>query len=228
MFSEFNIKSEVAENGLQAVEKIKNADFDLVLMDIEMPEMSGYEAAQHIRKELKSNVPIIAMSAHAMSEEKERSKQQGMNDYISKPLKAELLFEKMLQAITTNSALKNTPAPLVNLDPLRASIHGRDDLLLEMLDLFLTGIPDDLDTIYHAIGQQAFDTIRRRSHRMKSTILAVGIAPLTAILAEMEALAETSSSIERIEELYTELLPLCRQALSEVEQEKRKMTKNGK
>ncbi|PBQ30315.1 hypothetical protein CNR22_00580 [Sphingobacteriaceae bacterium] len=223
MFSEFKMQIETAENGLQAVEKVRQSTYDLVLMDIEMPEMSGYEASEHIRKTLGNNVPIIAMSAHAMSEEKERSLQLGMNDYISKPLKAELLFEKILQAVSTDSSLKKQER-LVNLDPLKASIHGRNDLLREILDLFLQGVPDDLDTIYHAIGQSAFDTIKRRAHRMKSTILAVGIAPLTTILTEIETLSTSATSIHRIEELYTELLPLCRQALEEVDMKKKKLS----
>ncbi|HEY0029396.1 MAG TPA: PAS domain S-box protein [Bacteroidia bacterium] len=95
LFSEGNLKLQVAENGSVGIEKLKENNFDIILMDMEMPVMNGYEAATIIRKELKNNIPIIAMTAHAMAGEKERCLSLGMNDYISKPINANLLFEKM-------------------------------------------------------------------------------------------------------------------------------------
>jgi CheY-like chemotaxis protein len=103
LFSEYNLKLQVAENGLIGIEKLKenngsssiNPCFDIILMDMEMPVMNGYEAATIIRKEIKNNIPIIAMTAHAMSGERERCLSLGMNDYLSKPIDANLLFEKI-------------------------------------------------------------------------------------------------------------------------------------
>jgi signal transduction histidine kinase/CheY-like chemotaxis protein len=97
LFSEYSLKLEVAENGSVGIEKLKQGNFDIVLMDMEMPVMNGYEAATVIRHELKSKIPIIAMTAHAMSGEKERCLSLGMNDYISKPINANLLFEKIYE-----------------------------------------------------------------------------------------------------------------------------------
>lgn len=102
LFSEYNLKLQVAENGSIALEKFKENKFDIVLMDMEMPVMNGYETATFIRNEMKSSIPIIAMTAHAMSGEKERCLSLGMNDYISKPINANLLFEKMYD-LTYNS-----------------------------------------------------------------------------------------------------------------------------
>lgn len=95
LFSESNLKLTVAENGSVGIEKLKENNFDIILMDMEMPVMNGYEAATFIRTELKNNIPIIAMTAHAMSGERERCLSLGMNDYISKPINANLLFEKI-------------------------------------------------------------------------------------------------------------------------------------
>lgn len=97
LFSQHNLNVEVAEDGSVAVEKLKEKEFDIVLMDMEMPVMNGYEAATTIRKELKNAVPIIAMTAHAMSGERDRCLSLGMNDYLSKPINANLLFEKMYE-----------------------------------------------------------------------------------------------------------------------------------
>lgn len=110
LFSEYNLKLQVAENGSVGIEKLKenngstplNKCFDIILMDMEMPVMNGYEAATIIRMEMKNNIPIIAMTAHAMAGEKERCLSLGMNDYISKPINANMLFEKMYD-LTINS-----------------------------------------------------------------------------------------------------------------------------
>ena len=95
LFSEYGLELQVAENGSIGIEKLREYKFDIVLMDMEMPVMNGYEAATIIRNEMKNSIPIIAMTAHAMAGEKERCLSLGMNDYISKPINANLLFEKI-------------------------------------------------------------------------------------------------------------------------------------
>lgn len=110
LFSENNLKLQVVENGKACIDKLKEyqnsanvwnenettlGGFDIILMDIEMPIMNGYETAMYIRNEMKSNIPIIAMTANAMAGEREKCLRMGMNDYISKPVNANLLFEKI-------------------------------------------------------------------------------------------------------------------------------------
>lgn len=95
LFSKHNLKLQIAENGKEVIDKLKEHTFDIILMDMEMPVMSGYDATIIIRKELKNNIPIIAMTANAMADEKEKCLSLGMNDYISKPINANQLFEKM-------------------------------------------------------------------------------------------------------------------------------------
>ena len=110
LFSENNLKLQTAENGKVCIELFKenNAStelakpFDIILMDMEMPEMNGYEAVNIIRNKLKNNIPIIAMTANAMAGEREKCLDLGMNDYISKPIDSTLLFEK-INDLTLNS-----------------------------------------------------------------------------------------------------------------------------
>ena len=85
---------EIASNGNEGVEKALASDFDLILMDISMPVLDGFEATQKLRKQGFTK-PIIAMSAHAMKEEKDRALQIGFNDYITKPMNRSLLIEKI-------------------------------------------------------------------------------------------------------------------------------------
>ena len=97
LFSEYSLKVQVAENGSVGIEKLKENKFDIILMDMEMPVMNGYDATTFIRKDLKNDIPIIAMTAHAMAGERERCLSLGMNDYISKPINATLLFDKIYE-----------------------------------------------------------------------------------------------------------------------------------
>ena len=98
VLSDWGWNIDLAGNGIAAIEKIKSTDFDIVLMDIQMPEMDGYEATRRIRTTLqppKCNVPIMAMTAHVMTNEEEECYKMGMNDYISKPFDTNALYTKI-------------------------------------------------------------------------------------------------------------------------------------
>ena len=86
---------DTAENGLKALEKLRSGSFDLVLLDIEMPELDGYQTTLKIRHELQLNTPIIAMTAHSIVGEKDKCLAVGMNDFISKPVSFEKLRERI-------------------------------------------------------------------------------------------------------------------------------------
>ncbi len=106
VLSDWHWNVDIAENGLIAIEKVKQNDFDVILMDIQLPEMDGYEATRNIRKmgnTAKSNVPIIAMTAHAMSGEAEKCINAGMNEYISKPFDTTVLHNKIISVLNKNS-----------------------------------------------------------------------------------------------------------------------------
>jgi CheY-like chemotaxis protein len=87
----------VAGNGKEAVELLQAAPYDLILMDLQMPEMDGYQATRYIRNDMKSSIPIIAMTADAMKGEADKCMEAGMQDYISKPFDPKDLFDKVLQ-----------------------------------------------------------------------------------------------------------------------------------
>ena len=96
ILKKWNANIHIAENGEEAVKAVSSLDIDIVLMDIQMPVMDGVAAAIAIRSELKSNVPIIALTANALESEKEKCWQAGMNEYITKPYNPEFLREKII------------------------------------------------------------------------------------------------------------------------------------
>ena len=100
------LKITVVNNGLEGINELARCDYDMVLMDIQMPHMDGYTAAKFIRTKMKGekkHIPILAMTAHAISGEKEKCIAAGMDDYISKPLKREHLKSKIINLLKQKS-----------------------------------------------------------------------------------------------------------------------------
>ena len=93
----FNFEVDIAENGKIAIEKIKINQYDLVLMDLHMPEMNGFEATKYIREEMNLQIPIIALTADVTQVDIDKCMAVGMNDYISKPIDEVLLYEKIVK-----------------------------------------------------------------------------------------------------------------------------------
>ena len=222
LFEDYQIHADVAENGKEAVEMVKKNVYDLVLMDMEMPEMNGYEATTVIRGELKSKVPIIAMTAHAMAGEREKCFKLGMYDYISKPINANLLFEKIYNATEFVKMWNKSAKKTINLEYLINIMSGKKDLIRETIEIFVKQANEDLPMINEAIKKDDYSTVKRFAHRMKSTITMMGIDSLSPVLEEMETLGNEKNNMERIKELNEKLNETYAQALEEIKIEKLK------
>ncbi|HET6226518.1 MAG TPA: ATP-binding protein, partial [Bacteroidia bacterium] len=222
LFEDYQIQADVAENGKEAVELVKNNYYDLVLMDMEMPEMNGYEATTEIREVLKNKLPIIAMTAHAMAGEREKCFKLGMHDYISKPINANLLFEKIYNATEFVKKWNKSSKKVINLEYLINIMSGKKELIRETIEIFVKQANEDLPIINAAIDKDDFLTVKRFAHRMKSTITMMGINSLTPVLEEMEVLGNQKDNMERIKELNEKLNTTYTQALEEIKIEKLK------
>jgi CheY-like chemotaxis protein len=96
---DYNFEWEIADNGQIAVEKLETNTYDIILMDLQMPIMNGFEATKHIRNTMNLQIPIIALTADVTTVDVEKCKSIGMNDYISKPLDEKLLYTKILDVL---------------------------------------------------------------------------------------------------------------------------------
>ncbi len=99
---DFGFELDVVDNGKMAIEKLKDNHYDIILMDLQMPEMNGFEATTYIRKKMKSQIPIIALTADVTTADYEKCIAIGMNDYISKPIDEKLLYSKIIKALKKN------------------------------------------------------------------------------------------------------------------------------
>jgi signal transduction histidine kinase/CheY-like chemotaxis protein/HPt (histidine-containing phosphotransfer) domain-containing protein len=218
LFENHGMTADHAENGKVALEKMKETDYDIILMDIEMPEMNGYETTNYIRSVLENPVPIIAMTAHTMAGESEKCLQMGMNGYLSKPIREDLLFRTLIHIGLEDQKSEPRPEKLLDLSTLGNTMRGNKKVILETLEIFLEHLPENLEGIVEGVSRKDFAMIRRNAHTMKSSVSILGINKMQTLLEEMERLAASESEMERIIELKNTLILLSDHSVKEIEE----------
>ncbi|MEO8200631.1 MAG: PAS domain S-box protein [Gemmatimonadota bacterium] len=195
----------IAGNGREAVDAMERESYDLVLMDIQMPEMDGFEATAAIRQlPGGASIPIIALTAHAMSGERERCLAHGMNGYLSKPFKAQQLYstvEGSMSAMTPNQETPNSPPadtqPAVHLEELQAELSeaGAEEALDGILETFLGCAPGQVSRLVDALESGSSSEVATAAHALKSPAGAIGARKMAAELSEIE-IAGRSDTLE--------------------------------
>ncbi|MCG6894805.1 MAG: response regulator [Desulfobacteraceae bacterium] len=168
----------VVEDGKRALDALERHSYDIVLMDVQMPEMDGLEATREIRKREKTggaHVPIIAMTAHAMKGDRERCLDAGMDDYVSKPISSEALHKAIRNALPAAVAPERPEAPsthalILHKDELLQAFDGELELLKEVVDIFLSDYPRLLHQIETSLRGGDADTLRRAAHDLKGML----------------------------------------------------------
>lgn len=181
----FGFSIDTALEGESGLNLLKQNTYDLILMDLQMPGMSGYDVTRVIREDLKLKIPIIAMTAHSLVGEKDKCLQAGMNDYLSKPFKQEDLKDKINQVLQRlddfESTVENTPIissnenqPSINISYLKELSSGDKVFEKELLDLFLTDTTKDIGIIKDSFDQKNITRIREISHKIKPSLQVIG------------------------------------------------------
>ncbi len=199
-----------AENGKEAVEIAGNNEFDLILMDIQMPEMSGLEATQYIRHELKKDTPIIALTANAFKHDIEKYMEEGMNDYIIKPYDEQDLFRKLnhfYKMNQKNSTGNEHPLSaddyggLYDLGVIREMSRGNEAFVQKMLHIFVTVVEENVNTLKMALQDKDIGTINKTAHKLKPSIDQMGIISLKEKIRILEKFPTEKSSENELDNL---------------------------
>jgi PAS domain S-box-containing protein len=204
---------DIAENGRKAVEAVNRGGYDVVLMDIQMPEMDGLEATRAIRALPRyGDVPIVACTAHAMAGERERCLEAGMNGHLTKPFKPHELFAALegwgAAAATSHTAAPAAAvpgAPPIDLAAFRSTMReaGIEDVVDSMLQVFAGDAPQRLEALAQAVQAGDARAIERAAHAFKSAAATITARPLAEALRAVEWAAK-AGDVARATTLFTE------------------------
>jgi|GEM_PF-1106320 len=184
-----------AGNGQEAIETLQTGDFQLVLMDIQMPVLDGYQATRWVREKLGLTLPVVGLSANVYQEEIDLCYQAGMNDYLSKPYTEQGLREKLARWVAlppaTATAFPDGPAgparKLTNLTLLHDLFGGDEALVREMVADFLRQQQELTGRMEEALAAADYKQLAVLSHHMRSSLEAVGLEALREPLLALEA-----------------------------------------
>lgn len=201
IFDSWNIEFQFAENGKECIDALKLRQYDLVLMDIQMPEMDGYEATGIIRKQLKLNLPIIAMTANALPGEKEKCERMGMNDYISKPISEQALQDVLVKNLPAGIKAEGN-ASLVDLNYLNQTFGGNKSFIKKIVEEFNLQYPKEVAALKQAANDRLITLVRSKSHHLKTTLSTVNKqSPLLAYLEELERAEDNTAGWQTVEHI---------------------------
>lgn len=198
LFSIGEIKADVANNGLEAIEMASKGSYDAILMDCQMPELDGYQATRELRK-MGVGLPIIAMTANAMVGDREKCLEAGMTDYIAKPIRTRELFT----VLAAHRRAKKKIADMVDIKELEERFGGRLDRAMNILKDFILKLPGEIDEIEVAVKRAELKTAADKAHSLKGSAGNLSLGALSAMALEVEIAAKSGKNprLEVFEEM---------------------------
>ena len=225
---------EVANNGQEACEVLRTARFDLVLMDLQMPVMGGLEATRKIREsevQTRRHLPILAMTAHAAAQDEKRCLEAGMDGYVTKPIRREVL-RKEIDRVTAQSAPAESNAELPgrvarsenewNVKELLERLEGDQDFFRELLQIFRDDSQGNLRKAREALAREDLAELSRAGHTLKGMLrnLSMNVAAETAAALEtaarLGARSEAQALLDQLEQSVAGIMPEVEAHLAEV------------
>lgn len=228
---------EIANNGREALDMVTNNEYDLVLMDIQMPEMDGMEATQNIRllpDVKKAGIPIVALTANALKGDSDKYISVGMNDYLSKPFDESKLFliisknlserknasanvEKLHEAEVAKTGSDNQK--LYDLSMVEAISGGDQQFVKKMIQLFLDTMPQALNDLEAELKQEKWESLGKLAHKMKSTIDSMGIVSLKQDIRAIEHNGKQQTALNGMSGLVAKIRRVMEACMNQVKKD---------
>ena len=204
----------IVGDGRKAVTAISEDPYDLILMDVQMPEMDGFEATARIReleKQKGEHTPIVAMTAHAMKGDRERCLEAGMDDYVPKPISSEALLNSIRMLVPERTGPKKEKSPVIenaqpvfDKDALLKAFDNDWDFLKEVIDMFIADYPQMLKNIHDAIQTKDAPALQRTAHALKGMLGNFQVETATKKAYTLEKMG-AEEKLEQAADIYTQL-----------------------
>jgi PAS domain S-box-containing protein len=231
LLDDFGFERDIAANGKIAIEKLLAKSYDIILMDLQMPEMNGFECTDYIRNTLHSNIPIIALTADVTTVDLAKCTFVGMNDYIAKPVDERLLFSKIIGLVKKTTLIKNNMPSLsetvvseksrcIDLDYLMDITKANPQLMMEMISLYLEQTPPLIRAMKKALEDKDWDLLHAAVHKMIPSFSIMGInRDFENMAKKIQDYAIMEEQADGINDMVTQLSNVCYQACRELEEE---------
>ncbi len=237
LLDDFGFERDIAENGKIAIEKLKDKSYDIILMDLQMPEMNGFEATQYIRSTMNSQIPIIALTADVTTVDLEKCKEVGMNDYITKPVDEKILYNKIIGLVMKPETpetpilekkpyLETINSGCIDLKYLSQRTKSDPRLMIEMISIYLEQTPSLLNAMREGLRNNDWAVIHAAIHKMIPSFSIMGLnADYEKIARNIQDYAAQRQQHDGITDLMIQLENVCEQACEELEKELKKLKK---
>ncbi len=237
LLDDFGFQRDIAANGKIAIEKLLINKYDIILMDLHMPEMNGFEATEYIRAEIDSKIPIIALTADVTTVDLEKCKAVGMNDYIAKPVDERVLYSKIINLIQKstpnkdhkpkimedelkNEKAKSKKVKYTNLDYLLKRTKANPELMMEMISLYLEQTAPLISVMKISSQTKDWDSLYKAVHKMIPSFSIMGInIEYENMAKKIQEYAGQKVNTETISDMVLQLETVCSQACMELEEE---------
>jgi PAS domain S-box-containing protein len=203
----------LAGNGKEAIDVCKtNPPYDIIIMDLQMPVMDGYEATIYLRNEMKLETPIIAMTATVLKEDQERSSRVGMNDFMVKPFDFNDLYTRLIRILFHEEEKKQTKTEIMSEEKLYdlslLEDLGDTDAIVEVLTIFFANTPTEIRRLEFLYQEKNYSDLHKLAHKLKSAVSIFQAVRLTELLKNIEANIKQLIDIPETEALIKEAVSL--------------------
>ena len=229
VLNDFGFECEIAANGKLAVELLKVKTFDIILMDLQMPEMNGFEATEFIRNKMGLTLPIIALTADVTTVDLQKCKSVGMNDYIAKPIDERLLYSKIVGFLKKPGSSREKlqederrsgKEKCINLEYLHRRTKSDRGLMIEMISLYLTQTSPMIISMKESVETKNWRTLHSTVHKLIPSFSIMGISREYENMAKkIQEYAGSTQHTEQIPDLVLQVINVLEQANGELEEE---------
>ena len=229
LLDDFGFEYDIVANGKLAIQKLEINKYDIILMDMLMPIMNGYETTEYIRNTMKSQIPIIALTADVSTFDLQKSKILGMNDYVSKPINEKILYNKIVGIIKKQlqnmehealNKLHNNNQKYTDLKYLKKITKSDSKLMIEMIDVYLKQTPTLVNAMKQSLFEKDSQMLQAAVHKMIPSFAIMGINEDIEIMAKkVQEYAHTIEISEEIHKMVLEIEKVCAKVCQELEDE---------